>query len=227
MDYVIERPTSSPAHIASHCSLGGLDLTWDDRVLAPRAWTRLHSSWATELAASLEPGPLLELCCGVGHIGLLAVRDSGRAGALVDANPSACQHARRNARCAGLAGSVRVIEHRIDGGPVPWVPFDIPLVLADPPYLRTSDLDNHDMDPLSAVDGGDDGLELVQTVLRTAAFHLSPTGVCLLQVRGRRQADLVAHRLRGDWQDIGLVASDLREMDEDRAVQLLRPQGLR
>lgn len=225
MDDVIERPTATPSPTPSRCSLGGLDLTWDDRVLAPRPWTQLHSRWATELAASLEPGPLLELCCGVGHIGLLAVRDSGRAGALVDANPVACHHARRNARCAGLAGSVRVIEHRIDGGPVPGVPFEIPLVMADPPYLRTSDLDQHRTDPSSAVDGGDDGLELVRTVLRTASFHLSPDGVCLLQVRGRRQADLVARRLREDWQDISLVASEVRQLDDDRAIQLLRPTG--
>ena len=105
------------------------------------------------------------------------------------------------------------------------MPFEIPLVMADPPYLRTSDLDQHRTDPSSAVDGGDDGLELVRTVLRTASFHLSPDGVCLLQVRGRRQADLVARRLREDWQDISLVASEVRQLDDDRAIQLLRPTG--
>ena len=44
----------------------GLAITWDSRVLAPRAWTMEQSRWAAELAQDVPVGPILELCCGAG-----------------------------------------------------------------------------------------------------------------------------------------------------------------
>lgn len=215
MDDLLQRPTDPTTLI------DGLELRWDGRVMAPRPWTRLQARWAAELHPLLPAGPLLELCCGVGHIGLLTVRGTGRPGVLVDADAVACEFARRNAWGADLAASTRVVRHRVDGRPIPGVPTDVPLVLADPPYLPSSEV-AQDEDPDRSVDGGDDGLELVELVLRTAAAHLSVDGACLLQVRGARQAHSVAGRLSTEWSDIGLVGTDVRSIDERRAIQCLR-----
>jgi release factor glutamine methyltransferase len=215
--------TEPPPALLS-CRIDGLELSWDDRVLQPRPWTRAQARWATELAPELPPGPLLELCCGVGHIGLLAVRDTGRPGVLVDADGVACGHARRNAARAGLASTVRILRHRLDGNAVPHLHGRVPLVLADPPYLPTAEVGAWPPDPLSAIDGGEDGLDLVALVLRTAAAHLLPGGVCLLQVRGPRQAAAVSSRLERAWADIPLAPTAVRAIDADRAIQMLRPR---
>lgn len=201
--------------------IDGIEIDWDDRVLRPRPWTRLQAQWAIELHPALPPGPMLELCTGVGHIGMWAIRGTGRSGVLVDADEVACRHARRNAQRAGLSRAVRVVQHRIDGTPVPDAPSRLPLVLADPPYLPSASISAQCPDPLGAVDGGDDGLELVGVVLRTAAAHLQPGGACLLQLHGARQAGAVTARLAREWADIGLTPAAVREVDADRAVQLL------
>ena len=52
-----------------------LEISYDQRVLEPRPWTAAQSRWASSLFRVLPPGPVLELCAGAGHIGLLAVRD--------------------------------------------------------------------------------------------------------------------------------------------------------
>ena len=58
---------------ARFVDFGGLRIEYDARVLAPRAWTAAQSRWAAELIRTAPPGPVLELCAGAGHIGLLAV----------------------------------------------------------------------------------------------------------------------------------------------------------
>ncbi len=204
------------------CRIDGLEVTWDERVLRPRAWTRSQARWAVELSPTLPDGPLLELCCGVGHIGLLAARDTGRAAVLVDTSTVACEHARRAARAAGIESMVRVVRHHIDGGPIRGCePNSSPLVMVDPPYLTTAQLDEAGDDPLHAVDGGLDGLRWSEPMLRTASHHLSDGGVCLLQVRGPRQAELIVRGLRDLLVELDLRRWELRSTDERRAVLLL------
>jgi methylase of polypeptide subunit release factors len=161
------------------------------------------------------------LCCGAGHIGLLAISDTGRPGFLVDADPVACDHARANAARARLDGLVTVVEHRMDGGRIPGLDGRSPLVLADPPYVPTEQADRLSTDPRSAVDGGRDGLEVVHAVLRSADHHLAPGGVCLLQVHGARQAEQIQQRLTDTWGDIRMTPGEVRTFGPERAVQLL------
>lgn len=190
-------------------------------MLRPRPWTRAQSRWAAELHQSLPPGPILELCCGVGHIGLLAIRDTGRSGTLVDANASACAHARANAIRAGLSELVSVLEHRLDGAPIPGLELCSPLVIADPPYVPSEHAAGLTSDPMPAVDGGHDGLDVVSTVLRSASHHLAPGGACLLQVHGPAQADAIERRLAAEWGDVQMAPSEVRSFGSDRAVLLL------
>lgn len=204
------------------CRIDGLEVTWDERVLRPRAWTRSQARWAVELSPTLPDGPVLELCCGVGHIGLLAARDTGRAAVLVDTSRVACEHARRAARAAGIESTVRVVRHHIDGGPIPGCePISSPLVLVDPPYLTTAQLDEAGDDPLHAVDGGLDGLRWIEPMLRTASHHMADGGVCMLQVRGPAQAKRIVTDLHEELAALGLRRCSLRTVDERRAVLLL------
>lgn len=202
--------------------MDGLELTWDERVLQPRDWTRVQARWAAELSPRVPDGPLLELCCGVGHIGLLAARDTGRPAVLVDASAAACEHARRAARTAGLEERVHVLHHHVDGSELPGVaPRSAAIVLIDPPYLSTEQLHQAAGDPLHAVDGGTDGLRWVAPMLRTASHHLADGGVCLLQVRGPRQGRRIVTHLHHELGALGLRRWTLRPVDELRAVLLL------
>ena len=59
------------------------------------------------------------------------------------------------------------------------------LVLADPPYIPSTDTGTFPEDPLSAIDGGDDGLDLARLCLSVAATHLAAGREVLLQLLGR------------------------------------------
>ena len=66
-------------------------------MLAPREWTQTQALWANDLLAVVPPGPVLELCSGVGHLGLLAVHGTDRRLVCVDVDPVACAYAVDNA----------------------------------------------------------------------------------------------------------------------------------
>ena len=55
-------------------AFGPITVEADASVLTPRPWTLVQSAWAAELSPGAPAGPILELCCGAGHIGLAATR---------------------------------------------------------------------------------------------------------------------------------------------------------
>jgi methylase of polypeptide subunit release factors len=170
----------------------GLRIEYDDRVLAPRPWTAAQSRWAAELIGTAPPGPVLELCSGAGHIGLLAVTLSPRPLVCVDADPAACAFLRRNAALAGVEVDLR--EGRMDEVLAPGERFAV--VVADPPWVPTAEVSRFPEDPVTAIDGGADGLDLVRSCLDVIDRHLVVGGSAVLQVgpleQAGRVADLVA-----------------------------------
>jgi methylase of polypeptide subunit release factors len=197
---------------------GPLAIEYDDRVLTPRPWTLLQSRWAAELCADAGAGALVELCAGAGHIGLAAAVLADRDLVQVEADPVAAGYARANAARAARGDRVEVRNARLQAALAPGELF--PIVLADPPYLRTAETLRWPDDPPAAIDGGPDGLSVIRACLQVAAAHLAPGGALLLQVAGSRQAREV-----GDLVDGGaarLRAAAVRVVDDERAVQLLR-----
>lgn len=184
------HPVTGPATTApTVMTFGGLRLLVDEKVLRPRAWTRAQSSWAAQLLRTTPPGRVLELCAGVGHIGLLAVSFVPRDLVQVDVDPLACDLARRNAAANPTRGGVEVRCRDVTSACRPGERFAA--VIADPPYVPSVGTSRFPEDPRLAVDGGPDGMRLVWDCLDTAEAHLAPGGWCLLQLGTLEQADAV------------------------------------
>lgn len=197
---------------------GPLVVEYDERVLAPREWTVQQSRWATQLAAELPSGPILELFAGAGHIGLAAALLSRRPLVQVEANPVAAEYALRNAESAGWRRRVDIRVGSITDVLRPDERF--PLVIADPPYLPSDSVGRWPDDPPEAIDGGPDGLRLVRQCLAVAAAHVAEGGAVLLQTAGRAQNDVITEYLRTS--SLGLAVADAWSHDEQRSILLLR-----
>ena len=163
---------------------------------------------------------MLELCCGAGQIGLLAVlgiRPHAWSASTPTRWPAPTPRTtpRRPAsaswsRC-GWPGSTR----RCD----PDERF--PVIVADPPWVRRQETGRFPEDPLLAIDGGYDGLDVARLCLEVIAGHLLPGGSALLQVGTVAQAEV----LRGELPayDAGLAVSEVRELAGGVLVRLDRP----
>ncbi len=185
----------------------GLQIAFDHRVLRPREWTAHQSVWAAELLPRAPAGDVLELCCGAGHIGLLAVRDSDRRLLCVDLNPAAVELTRANAERAGMADRVGVRQGRISEVLEPDERFAV--IIADPPWVPRAQTSRFPDDPTLAIDGGDDGLAVVRECLDAILQHLAPGGVALLQLGTLQQAHCVRRLadltllVPGEWREYG------------------------
>ncbi len=180
-------------------------------MLRPRPWTLAQSEWAAELDDG--GGPLPELGCGAGHIGLAAAVLSGSALVQVDRDPSACRWAAMNAAANGLADRV---EQRC-GQPAEVLALGerFGVVIADPPYVPSAHVGLYPEDPLSAIDGGPDGLDGFRAFLGGLDGHLASGGCVVLQVRGAAQAEQLA--------DPRFRVEAVRSYGDLRALVLLRP----
>ncbi len=172
---------------------GELEIHWDPRVLQPRMWTTAQSYWAAAVSPQCPGGPILELYCGAGQIGLLAASLTERTLVQVDQDPVAAAFARRNAAAAGLTSDVRI------GSVAETVRADeqFGLVVIDPPWVPTGEVERFPDDPVLAIDGGLDGSDQLVLGLGVALRHLAPEGHAIVQVRDAGQADLVGAVLNG------------------------------
>lgn len=195
-------------------SFGSLQIAYDDRVLEPRAWTQWQSAWAAELLESRPAGPVLELCTGAGQIGLLAVAGNERRLVAVDLDPVACRYAVHNAGIAGLADRVEVRNAPLEEACSEDETF--PLIIADPPWVPREDTGRFPEDPLTAIDGGDDGLHLARACLVVIDDHLHPEGRALLQVGTRDQVRQLETEMSAD-----LVVTEVREEPGRGVVALI------
>lgn len=173
-----------------HLIFCGLDITYDHRVLEPRPWTEAQSAWAAELLPTAPVGPVLELCAGAGHIGLGAVKDTDRELVMVDVNPAAEELSLQNAAANGLAARIDFrcgrMEEVLDAGE------RFAVIVADPPWVRSAETSSFPEDPVLAIDGGGDGLDLARTCVDLMDQHLPDGGAGLLQLGNLAQAETMA-----------------------------------
>ena len=210
-------PLATDVTDAQTLAFGELTIAFDDRVLRPRPWTVDQSRWAAELLSTTPEGPVLELCSGAGHIGLLGVLHSDRRLVCVDADPVACDFARHNAEAAGLSSRVEVRAARLEQALRPGEQFA--LVIADPPWVPGSETHVYPEDPLLAIDGGPDGLDVARACLEVTARHLAPGGAAVLQLGTLEQAA----RIEDELEDTdGLRVREVRSCERGVLIRLER-----
>ncbi|MGI8809130.1 MAG: 50S ribosomal protein L11 methyltransferase [Acidimicrobiales bacterium] len=176
---------------AAAVRFGPIDVAFDETLLRPRPWTLAQSEWAAELT---DDGPMLEVGCGAGHIGLAAVVLSGARLVQVDRDPAACRWAGINATANGCEELVEQRCGRAEDVLGESERFGV--VIADPPYVPSAEVGLYPEDPLGAIDGGPDGLDSVRDFLTGIAGHVDPDGSVVLQVRGLGQVEQLEGWLR-------------------------------
>lgn len=205
--------------ISTTVEIGGLAVAYGPDVLTPRPWTLAQSEWARDLLDEVPEGPILELCSGVGHIGLLALLGHERSLVMIDQSESACTFARANATAAGLLGRVEIRQGPLETSVRADERF--PLVIADPPWVPSSEVGRFPADPLTAIDGGHDGLGPTRSCLRVIDQHLDPAGCAVIQVGGPTHVQGIQEWLHSRPQ-VRLTVRDTRGFGDRGTLVLLR-----
>ncbi|GAA3050685.1 putative protein N(5)-glutamine methyltransferase [Streptomyces roseofulvus] len=194
LDVLVERRAAGLPleHVVGWAEFGGLRIAVDPGVFVPRRRTEFLIERAVALAG---PGALcVDLCCGSGAAG--AVLLSAVPGARVyaaDIDPAAVACARRNIEPRG--------GHVVGGdlfAPLPDALLGrVEVLVANVPYVPTEEVgllppEAREHEPLVALDGGPDGLDVLRRVAAEAPAWLAPGGHLLVETSERQTGAAVA-----------------------------------
>ena len=187
-------------HILGWAEFCGLRIAVDPGVFVPRRRTEFLVQQAAALAA--RGAVVVELCCGSGAVGVALVTALGKAlgtGELhaVDSEPVAVLCARRNVDTTGG----RVYEGDLYEPLPATLRGRVEVLVACTPYVPTADVrlmppEARLHEPLVALDGGQDGLDVLRRVAAAAPGWLAPGGHLLVET-SRRQAPAAVEAFSG------------------------------
>ena len=173
----------------------GLKIRCDARALIPRPETEVLVGCAEDFLRGRKAPSVVDACTGTGCIACaLAKRISGAHIRATDLSADALDLARANA-CA-LGASVDFLQADLLAG---MAEASADLVVSNPPYVSTAECGRlartvRDFEPRLALDGGEDGLQVISRLVSEAAHVLTSGGRLMMEI-GDDQADAVAEIL--------------------------------
>jgi release factor glutamine methyltransferase len=201
----------------------GLRIAVDPGVFVPRRRTEFLVEQAIAVA---RPGDVIvDLCCGAGAIGIALAAAVPRAELhAADIDPAAVRCARRNV--AAFASSLGLVARVYQGDLYQPLPAGlrgrIAVLVANVPYVPTEEIaflppEARTHEPLVALDGGGDGLDVLRQVAAGAPEWLARGGHLLIETSDRQVAPARAAFAAG-----GLAARAVSSQAVDATVVIGR-----
>ena len=198
------------AYLIGEWAFCGMDLDINESVLIPRADTEVLAEQAIDFVKTLAEPRVLDLCAGSGCVGLAVAKFCpGSHVVLGELMEDALRVCRQNIRRSGL--TAQVLPWQVDAlaGPPPrFGEFDC--IVSNPPYIPDGDIAGLDVsvreyEPLTALRGGEDGLDFYRAISEKWRAVLHPGSRLYFEV-GIGQADTVLRIMRGQgFGDIEIV----------------------
>ncbi len=183
--FLTRRANREPfQYITRHQEFYHLDFEVTPDVLIPRPETEILVEAAIEVLSSLKIPRFCEIGVGSGCVSVAILRAVEKATAVsVDISEPALAVARRNAEKHGVDRRLALRTADLFVGMNEM--FD--LVVSNPPYIRVGDLDSlqlevRDFEPRTALDGGPDGLDVVNRIIAGSPAHLRPGNYLLMEI---------------------------------------------
>ena len=170
------------AYLLGKAWFAGLEFFCDPRALVPRSPIAELIGNGFEPLLSGDPSAVLDLCCGGGCIGLACALRFPRCHVdLADISAKALDLARENIRLHGLEDRVSALQSNLFNE----LDCSYDLILANPPYVSLKEIAQlpaeYRHEPALGLDGGRDGVDIAERLLKQAAKRLNPGGWLILE----------------------------------------------
>ena len=206
------RMTGKPLwYILGSTNFYGYEIKVDERVLIPRPETELLTEMAIR---SLEEGDkVLDLCTGSGCIAVAIAKEAAKQGKSVTVTA---------ADISAGAISVAEVNAKANGADIKFVQSDFlanvrgkfNMIVCNPPYIKSGDIDAlqsevKDFEPLSALDGGEDGLDFYRRLAKDVPKKLVRGGALLMECGQGQAQEIVKLFKKFDYTIISRDYSDV------------------
>ena len=192
-DLALRRIAGEPLeHLLGWAEFRGLRLAVEPGVFVPRSRTALLVDQALAALPVVARSVVVDLCCGCGAVAatLLAARPELDLHA-ADVDPAAVRCARRN------LPADRVHEGDLYTAVPEGLRGPVDVLVANPPYVPTDGIalmppEARDHEPRTALDGGNDGLDVLRRVVAGAPDWLRAGGTLVVESSTRQAPVLTA-----------------------------------
>lgn len=184
------------AYLTGEAFLGPYRFRVDERVIVPRSFIgelMIDGDLAPWIDDPETVENVLELCTGSGCLAIVAAHTFPNAKVdAVDLSTDALEVARLNVADYDLEDTVTLYHSDLYQA-LPQKRYD--LILSNPPYVNAPSMatlpEEYRREPEMALAGGEDGLDLVHTILREAPRFLTENGLLVVEI-GHNRDDLEA-----------------------------------
>ncbi len=213
-------------YLLGHWEFFGLDFRITPDVLIPRPETELLVETALSLAQSskfkTQNSKIVDVGTGSGIIAVtLAIKLPAAQIIATDLSAAALAVAKTNAEAHGVAARITFIQSDLLSSFSPH-PSSFDLICANLPYIATAELEalavaRHE--PRAALNGGPDGLRLIEPLLAAAPAHLNPGGALLIEIAASQGPAALALARRYFPEATCEVRADLAKKDRLLTIQ--------
>ncbi len=192
-EFMSRKNSNEPlAYIVGYQPFMGMKIIVDKNVLIPRPETELLVEQTAHYALLITHPTILDIGTGSGAIAVALARLLPTAMiTAIDISESALTIAKKN------ASNQKVKIDFLQGDLFSSVKnrkFDI--VVSNPPYIPTEEVENldpnvKDFEPRLALDGGDDGLDIIRAIIVDAKDYLNPEGILIFEIGINQSEEVV------------------------------------
>ena len=208
-----ERMAGKPLwYVLGSTSFYGYEIKTDARALIPRPETEMLAELAVKTAE--DGNSVLDLCTGSGCIAVAVANETKKQGKSVkvtasDISADALALAAENVKANGA--EVALVESDLLSG----IRGKFDVIVCNPPYIKRGDLSSlqsevRDYEPMSALDGGEDGLDFYRRLAKDAPKKLKKGGTLLMEC-GQGQAQEIVKLFKKF--DYAMITRDLEGVE--------------
>ena len=209
-EFIEERLSGRPLqYILGEWDFYGNMFYVGEGVLIPRAETQILVEEADKYLFGKNGSMILDLCAGTGCVGItVALHNPSSQVYLIEKSDPAFEYLKKNAERYNLK-NVHIIKGDIfDGTRIAGGIPDFDVLLSNPPYIATCELetlqDEVKSEPRLALDGGDDGLDFYRAICILWLPALKNGALVSLEC-GEDQTDDVCAMLSGYCENISVI----------------------
>ncbi len=165
---VIERLKSDEPlqYLTGHIEFYGMEFYVNSSVLIPRPETELLAEKTIEIARTYDSPVIADVGCGSGAVAVSLAKHVPRSTTLaLDISSAALELTRRNAACHEC-GNIEFIESDLLEG---VTNRHLDIVCANLPYVPSAEAKSNRFEPQLALDGGGNGLDVIQRLVKQVA----------------------------------------------------------
>lgn len=198
-------------YILGVCEFMGLEFKVNEHTLIPRGDTEILAEEALRLIKEKDYKTVLDIGTGSGAIAVSIAKFTDTKVTAIDISQRALTIAKENAEKNGV--NVKFIESDLFAE----VTGRFDLIVSNPPYIekdiiKTLDPDVRDYEPLSALDGGRDGLDFYRKISVRCNEFLNKNGSLIFEI-GYNQGSAVCGLLEGNMFEQVSIKRDLAGLD--------------